>query len=228
VLVANPEEQVGAKVDITGQLLDNPEKQGNEIAFQMWADPVKVDWSTIVLTNDEDALGLRTNSYVHVRGTVLGEMEGENAFGGMVSAVEVEADEVERVEAVDAVDPTQKTVEVGQTRSSEGFSITLEKIEFGLRHTRAHVTTRNDGDKYAKLDLYRSRIIQGSDRAGQRDPFDYNVPKPKPGLRPGEQSEGVVTFGRTDPSEPLQVWFAWQHGGFLADRPEPLVFAVTP
>ena len=90
------------------------------------------------------------------------------------------------------------------------------------------MTARIDGDRYAKLDLYRSKIIQGAERAEQRDPFDYNLPKPKPGLPPGEQIEGVVTFGRTDPSQPLQVWFAWQSGGIMADRPEPFVFAVTP
>jgi hypothetical protein len=214
-------------VDITGQLLDNPEKQGNVVAFQMWADPVKFDRNTLVRT-DQQALGLRTDSYVHVRGTVLGSMEGENAFGGTVSAVEVEAEEVERVEAVDAIDPTLKSVEVGQTLSSEGFYVTLQKIEFGPRHPRVYVAARNDGDKAARFDFYSSKITQGSDLAGQNDPFDYNLPKPKPGLRPGEQTEGVVIFGRTDPSQPLQVSFAWERGGFMADRPQPLVFNVTP
>jgi hypothetical protein len=116
---------------------------------------------------------------------------------------------------------------VGQTRSSEGFSVTLQKREFGSRNTRAYIAVRNDGDKTAKLDLYRSKINQGDDRAGQTDPFDYSLPKPKPGLQPGEQTEGEVIFGRTDPSKPLQVSFSWDRGGFMADRPEPLVFEVT-
>jgi hypothetical protein len=120
VLIANPEEHAGAKVDVYGQLLDNPESQGDEVAFQMWADPENAEWNTLVRT-DEEALGLGSDAYVHVHGTVLGSFEGENALGGTVSAVEVEAEEVERVDAVDAVDPTQKTVMVGQTRSSEGF-----------------------------------------------------------------------------------------------------------
>jgi hypothetical protein len=227
VLVANPTEHKGAKVDITGQLLDNPEKQGNEVAFQMWADPVKIDWNTVVHT-DQSALKFTTDDYVHVSGTVLGEMEGENAFGGTVSAVEVEADDVQRVDAMAAVDPTQKTVEVGQTKSSEGFSITLQKVEFGIEHTRVYLSARNDGTRAAKFDFYRSKIMQGSNRVGQNDPYDYNLPKPKPGLQPGEETEGVVIFGRADPSEPLQVWFAWERGGFMADKPAPLVFQVTP
>ena len=227
VLVANPDEHKGATVDVTGQLLDNPESQGDQVAFQMWADPVKVNWSTIVRT-DKKALRFSTDDYVHVRGTVLGSLDGENAFGGTVSAVEVEADEVERAEAVDAVDPTLKTIEVGLTRGSGGYSITLQKLEFGPRHTRAYVAARNDGDRGAKMDFYRSKITQNSDRVGQNDPWDYNLPKPQAGLQPGEETEGVVIFGRADPSQPLEVSFAWQYGGFMADRPEPIVFGVAP
>ena len=104
----------------------------------------------------------------------------------------------------------------------------LQRIEFGPRHTRAYVAARNDGGKAAKFDFYRSKITQGSERAGQTDPFDYNLPKPKPNLQPGEQTEGVVIFKQTDPSQPLQVSFAWERGGFIADRPQPLVFEVAP
>jgi hypothetical protein len=135
---------------------------------------------------------------------------------------------VERVEAMAAVDPTQKTVEVDQTRGSEGFYVKLKKVEFGPKHTRVYLTARNDSDKAAKFDFYSSKIIQGGDRVGQNDPFDYNLPKPKPGLQPGEETEGVVIFGHADPSQPFQVSFAWEHGGFMADRPEPLVFEVAP
>jgi hypothetical protein len=95
-----------------------------------------------------------------------------------VSAVEVEADNVERVGAMAAVDPTQKTVEVGQTRSSsEGFSVTLKKVEFGMKHTRVYLTARNDGTKVAKLDFYGSKIIQNSNRVGQNDPLRLQPPQ---------------------------------------------------
>ena len=227
ILVADPDEHAGAEVDVVGQLLDNPESRGDEVAFQMWADPNKVDWSTIVHT-DKSSLGLRTDNYVRVRGEVLGSMEGENAFGGQVSAVEVDAYEVERVEAVEAIDPTQETLEVGQTQGNEGFSVTIDRLELGAKHTRAYVTARNEGSKTAKLDLYRSKIVQGENGIGQKDPYDYNLPKPKSGVRPGDETEGVVIFGRPDPSEPFQVSFAWERGGYTAPKPDPLVFQITP
>lgn len=227
ILAANPDEHVGKEIDVIGQLLDSPESRGDEVAFQMWADPNKVEYSTIVRT-DGGALNLRTDDYVHVRGEVLGTIEGENAFGGEVSAVAVEAYEVERVEGAEAIDPTQETLQVGQTRSSEGFSMSVEKLDLGTKHARAYVTARNEGDKTAKLDLYRSKIVQGEDRIGRRDPYDYSLPKPKSGVPPGEETEGVVIFGRPDPSEPFKISFAWERGGYMARNPDPIVFEITP
>ena len=230
VLAANPEEHEGAEVDITGQLLDGPENQGDVAAFQMFVDPVHSEWNTLVRAEARPlVLGLRSDDYVRVHGTVAGEFEGENAFGGTVTAVGVDADEVERVEAVEAIDPTQKTVMVRQSRTSpEGFSVTLERLEFGRKHTRAFVVVRNNGQKGARLDLDRSKIVQGGDRIGQTDPYDYNLPKPKPGIKPGEQSEGAIIFRHADPSEALQVSFAWESGGYLAKTPAPIVFEASP
>jgi hypothetical protein len=49
---------------------------------------------------------LEVDDYVHVAGTVAGQMEGENMMRGTVTAVMVEADEVDVVSGVEAVDPT--------------------------------------------------------------------------------------------------------------------------
>lgn len=227
ILAANPDEHAGKEIDVIGQLLDNPESNGDEVAFQMFADPNNAEWSTIVYAGEE-SLGLRTDNYVHVRGEVLGEMEGENAFGGTVTAVEVDAYSVERVEGVEAIDPTLDTLEVGQTQSSEGLSITLESLDLGTKHVRAHVTVRNEGEKTAKLNLDRSKFVQGGERIGTRDPYDYSVTKPKSGLPTGEETEGTVIFGRPDPSKPFEVVFEWESGGYMAKNPDPIVFQVTP
>ncbi len=66
--------------------------------------------------------------------------------------------------------------------------------------------------------------MQGEDRVGQRDPYDYSRPKPKS----GDQTEGVVIFGRPDPSEPFEIFFEWERGGYTADDPDPVVFQIAP
>ena len=78
-------------------MLRNPEVRGNKTSFQMFADPENSEWNTIVHA-DAAPSGLQSGDHVRVKGTVRGAREGENAFGGTVRAVEVDADSVEITE----------------------------------------------------------------------------------------------------------------------------------
>lgn len=225
-LVSDPDAHVGAKVDITGQLLEAPEVDGGRIGFQMWADPENIDWNTVVFAEDTN-VDLQTDDYAHVVGTVQGAVEGENAFGGTVTAVEVEATEVQEVSGAEAVDPTQETVEVGQTLTDQGFSVTLEKIEFGEQTTRVYVSAYNGTNTLAYFDDYSARIIQGSQQLDQEYPIDYDVKEIQTELSPGVQTDGVVTFGKADASQPLEVHFEWSSDDFDITA-NPLIFQVAP
>ena len=110
---------------MTGQVFSSPTIVERNTGFQMFVDPENGDMNTAVLAEGTD-LGLEMNDCVHVIGTVKGSLEGENAFGGKVSAVEVDASKVEPVSAVAVVDPTQESVHVGRTLSDQGFSVTLK------------------------------------------------------------------------------------------------------
>ena len=59
----------------------------------MFVDVENSDWNTIVYTDQTD-LDLNTDDYVRVRGEVLGSLEGENAFGGSITAPTVQASKV--------------------------------------------------------------------------------------------------------------------------------------
>jgi hypothetical protein len=80
-LVADPEAHEGAKVDVTGQIFTAPEIVEGDSAFQLYADPENLEWNTAVLV-EGSATDLEVDDYVHVVGTVAGEMEGENLMGG--------------------------------------------------------------------------------------------------------------------------------------------------
>ena len=82
---------------MNGRIFGNPEVKGSETSFQMFADPENSEWNTLVHT-DAPASGLSSGDTVRVKGTVEGARSGTNAFGGTISAVEVEADSVEVVQ----------------------------------------------------------------------------------------------------------------------------------
>jgi hypothetical protein len=212
-------------VDITGRVFTTPEIVEGDTGFQMYADPKNLEWNTAVLAEEENAFELEVDDYVHVVGTVAGSMEGENAFGGGVSAVMVEADKLSTVSGAEAVDPTQKTVKVGRTLADQGFGVTLKKIEFGEDTTRVYVSVQNGtGASFYDSD---TKIIQGSRQFDQEYNYDYEVKEPQSDLRPGVRTDGVVTFGKVDPSQPLEVRFEWYSEDYNVTA-HPIVFQVRP
>lgn len=213
-------------MDITGQIFTAPEIVEGDTAFQMYADPENLEWNTAVLTQGNDP-DLEVDDYVHVVGSVAGQMEGENLMGGTVTAVMVEADEVDVVSGVEAVDPTQKTMEVGRTLADQGFGVTLKKIEFGEDTTRVYVSVQNGTGTGASFYDYDAKIIQGSRQFDQETNYDYEVKAPQSDLRPGVRTDGVVTFGKVDPSKPLEVQFEWYSDNYNVNA-HPIVFQVRP
>lgn len=225
-LVSDPEAYEGASVDITGQIFTAPEMVEGDTGFQIYADPKNLEWNTAVLAKGHNT-DLEVDDYVHVVGTVAGEMEGENAMGGTVTAVMLQADKVGVVSGVEAVDPTQKTVEVGRTLSDQGFGIKLKKLEFGEDTTRVYVSVYNGTSTGASFYDYDAKILQGSRQFDQETTYDYEIKAPQTDLRPGVRTDGAVTFGKVDSSQPLQVRFEWYSDNYNITA-HPIVFQVQP
>ena len=122
---------------------------------------------------DADSADLNRDDYVRVKGSVGGQFEGENAFGAKRQAVEVQADSVDPVDPADALDPAQNILKVGQTRENQGFSATIDRIEFGEETTRVNVTARNNSGYKIRFFTHNAKIVQGSK---QVDPDRYYSP----------------------------------------------------
>lgn len=226
-LFSDPDAYTGAEVNVTGQLFGPPENDGGELAFQMFVDPENAEWNTVVYSGSGD-LGLKADDYVRVEGSVLGSLAGENAFGGSIDAPTVEAEEVTVIDAAEAIDPAQKTVEVGQTVTDQGFSITLNRVEFGENTTRAYVSAQNGTNTAASFYTYDAKILQGSSQVDiAEDLYVYDLTEPQSDLAPGIQTEGVVVFGKVNSSQPFNIQFEWFSENFDVS-PNPLVFEVVP
>lgn len=224
-LFSDPDAHKGAAVNVTGQILGAPEQDSGQVYFQMFADPENVEWNTVVAGDDPGDLA--ADDYVRVRGSVQGSFEGENAFGSKVLAVAVEEASIEEIEPMEAVDPTRKTFTVGRTDTDQGFSVTVEKIEFAKNSTRVYVTARNNTGRRADFYLFDAGIVQGSTQIDQETPFEYEVEEPQENLQPGVVTNGVVSFGPADPDEPFDLRFEWSSYNYNIN-PKPLVFQITP
>lgn len=222
-LSSDPESYVGARVEVIGSLLSAPEFQDGQMAFQMFADPENMEWNTVVVS--EGDVEPEAEDYVRVLGTVEGSFEGENAFGASVVAPRIAASEVEIVSAAEALDPAQKTLQLSDTQEDQGFSITLNKLEFAENTTRVYVTAENGTGDPVSFYGFDSKIIQGTKQLDQEEPFEYDLAEPQSDLSPGVQTEGALVFGPVDPSQPFQIQFEWYSENFNITA-NPIVFEV--
>lgn len=209
-VVSDPDAHVGARVNIVGRLLESPETRDGETAFQMFADPENSDWNTVVVTDEN--VPLEADDYARVHGEVVGSVEGENAFGATLTLPQVEASSVTPVDAVEALDPAKATLDEGGTITDPaGFSVTLEKMEFGERTTRVYLKARNDTGYPASFYSFNSRIIQGSRQIEPDDTmsYEFGLEEPQSDISPGVETEGVVVYGPVDPNQPFEVRFEW-------------------
>ena len=111
--------------------------------------------------------------------------------------------------------------------SDQGFSITLQMIEFGEKDTRAYVSAYNGTDNVASFYDFDAKIIQGTRQLDADTPFDYDVKEVQEDLSPGVRTDGVMVFGKADPSQPMQVHFEWSSDNYNINS-HPIVFEVKP
>lgn len=226
-LVADPQGNRGAQVDITGKVLTDPEVSGNRAFIQIFADPKNSEWHTVVRA-DADSAGINRDDYVRVKGSVGGQFEGENAFAAKRQAVEVQADSVDPIDPAETLDPAQSILQVGQTRENQGFSATIDRIEFGEETTRVNVTARNNSGYKVSFFTHNAKIVQGSEQVDpDRYSLRFDIPEPQSDLNPSVETEGVVVFGPVDPSGPFTIELDWSSRGRDV-RAQPLVFEISP
>ena len=93
---SDPDNYKNYEVDFTGRVFVDPERDGDGVYLQIWADPENSEKNMLVGYGDP-GFEVRDGDYVQVKGLVMKSFEGENAFGGTVTAPVIEASDIEVV-----------------------------------------------------------------------------------------------------------------------------------
>lgn len=180
-------------ITLTGQIFGSPEQDEDGIYFQMYADPAEYEKNTLVMYQGED-IEISDGDYVTITGTVGGKYEGENIFGGTITAPVISATKLEVTDYITAVSPTLDEIAVNQTQEQLGYEITVEKIEFAKDETRFYIKVANNGANEFSVYSFNMTVTQGQNQYEEQDNWDADYPEIQTDLRPGIVSEGIVTF----------------------------------
>lgn len=223
---SNPDAYSGKYMKISGQIFGEPETDGNSIVFQMYGDPNNQNKNTVVAFYEANVT-VNSDDYVIVDGMIEGAFNYENAFGGSITALQITAQSVEKSSYADAVDPAKKVVEPNMPIQQNGYTITLQKVEFTDNETRVYIKVTNAGsDKFNFYD-FNAKIVQNGKQYEKEYNFSAGYPEIQSELLQGTESEGIIPFSAIDPNAPFQVYCEARSGNWNEDF-EPFVFDVTP
>ena len=203
-LYTNPDKYKGKYVKISGQVFLEPERDGDYIYFQMWEDPANSEGNTIVKASAD--VKVKSEDYIIVDGEVTGKFEGENYFGGTVTAPKIENATVEVVDYITAVAPTIKEKVVDSTQDQYGYAVTVQKIEFAENETRVYVSVINNGSDTFSCYGFNSKIIQEGKQISSESNFFAGYPEIESDLISGASTEGIITFPALNPDVALDLY----------------------
>ena len=203
-LYTNPDKFKGKYVKISGQVFSEPERDGEDIYFQMWREPDKAEGNTIVKCKTDQKL--RSEDYVIVDGEVSGSFEGENMVGGKITAPQITATSVEVSDYKTAIAPTIKEVVVDETQEQYGYAVTVQKIEFAENETRVYVAVTNNGSDTFSCYSFNSKIIQEGNQISSEDNYYSDYPSIESELLKGASTEGIITFPALNPEAEFELY----------------------
>lgn len=192
-LYTTPKKFKNHYVEITGVVFADPEYDDDGLCVQMMADIKNHSNNTIVYINDKD-FKVNQNDYLHIVGLVGDEFKGENAFGGDVTAPVITAKEYKVLDYKDALAPTIKTININQSKTQLGYTVTVQKIEFAEDETRAYIRVDNQGTDKFSVYSFNSMITQNGKQYEEQDNWDAEYPEIQTELLVGNSSEGIIVF----------------------------------
>ena len=229
-IFTNPGDYEGKYVKLTGRIFTAPEQDEKGIALQAFHDIQNYDLNFIVYVDGTDHT-FDVDDYISVDGMILGEFEGENAFGGTVTAPMIDADSIEVLSYMDAVAPTVTEITPdGASAEQYGITLTVDKIEFAENETRVYMTESNASEDAFSLYTYMISIVQNGQQIEQdmasSSIYEGGYEELSDNLLPGASSSGVLVFPEMDSSAGFQIHAEGMSSNY-EQQFEPFVIEVS-
>ncbi|MGX8834924.1 hypothetical protein ACWG0P_12050 [Amedibacillus sp. YH-ame6] len=188
-----PEDYKGKYIKLTGLMLGGVEESEDGFAFQMWQDTENYKNNTVVYLKEDPKLS--DKDYVILEGKILGEFEGENAFGSAVTAPAIQAVSVKKGDYKSVIAPTLKEVALENVSSTQNdVTISISKVEFAKNETRVYMKIVNNSGAQFNFYSFNTNAIQGTKQYEHELNFKADYPEIQSDIRSGVTEEGVLVY----------------------------------
>lgn len=199
---SNVDEYKGYYVNFTGVVFHVLGYDENgRIHAQVHQDIENYDNNCYIYSDSSFEGELKEDDYVRIIGRFDGLYEGENALGNKITNLMIRATEIETISYADAASPTIKEVVLDETQTQYGYSVTVQKVEFAKEETRVYIRVENNGKNKFSMYEWNAEAVQNNQQYDTQTNWKANYPGIQSDLRPGNYSEGIITFPALDVSE---------------------------
>lgn len=191
-MISQPDNYKNHFVEITGLVFVQPEYFEGGVAIQMYTDIDNYGDNVIAYLYGSD-IQVENDELVRVRGLVGDVFEGTNAFGAELTLPVIHAKSFEVI-SKEALHPVEAKIEINQTQTQLGYSVTVQKVEVTDEETRLYLKVVNEGNSNFSLYSFNSKIIQNGKQYEEETNWDNDYPEVQTDLYPGITTEGIITY----------------------------------
>ena len=200
------EAYLGSNVDVRGivtQVISTSASE-SQIAIKTKREHSIGEYTVVVVkTNPRVTL----DQWVRVQGILHRYWTTEHNLGSELRLPIVAAQKVSVITRAEAI-PAIRTVNVDQSISHHGLTITLQKLEIAESETRLYIHAINNSSDKASLYAYDVVLVQGTQQVKMKSELGQEADEPDSTLVSGTETQGVLLFEPASPdSSPVRlVW----------------------
>ncbi|MFD1705155.1 DUF4352 domain-containing protein [Siminovitchia sediminis] len=191
-MFSEPKKYKGSGVDFYARVFIEPERDSDGTYLQAFAN--NHDERNVVIMSEDPSLEIASEDIIHVKGVIKDTFEGENAFGGQVTAPAILAETVEVSDYQTAFAPAKETIELNEEQNQHGYILEVQKVELADQETRVYVKVSNEMD--AKINFYSfdAKLTADGKQLEEEMNYDAGYQEVQSDILPGVESEGIIVF----------------------------------
>lgn len=194
----NPEDNKGESVELSGYIFNLIDEDDEYIYAQIYQDFENYKEDAVLKIPKEVTTDVDEEKFIYGQGVILGEMKGENLFGGDLTTSVVEIDNILIGDFKDTVAKTNKEHQINMELTQHNHTVVIDKIEFSDYDTRLYVKINNDSDAKVSLSTYDfTFVINGKNH---KEDYSYygEYPEIDSELNPNTHTDGIISFEPID------------------------------
>lgn len=194
----------GKWISLSGKVF-NIDKDGDDVALQVWYDVEDQNQQFIVYASQDLAGSVKNDDFIKVDGEITGTFTGENYFGGEIKALMIKAETLEVGGYDDIYAPAESTKQVGQTQDQHGVSVTVDRVEYAKGEARVYVSVKNDSGDTASIYTFNAKAIQDGKQFEHQDNWEAGSDSDIGEVLDGASKEGIIRFKALNPDKGFKL-----------------------